>query len=122
MFYFTDKGWQVFEKKIRYKEIIEIYDESSEKYEGKEDLQVENILLTEEQQKRLDVVKHVQSAGVDDIKEYVFEGKISDTRLVEMQSAIRKEQTRQKLMMLLESGTLTPEEIKDLEDMIGSQP
>ena len=35
---------------------------------------------------------------------------------------IRKEQTRQKLLMLLESGTLTPEEIKDIEDMIGGEP
>ena len=54
MFYFTDKGWQVFDKKISYR--------------------------------------------------------------------IRKEQTRQKLLMLLESGTLTPEEIKDIEDMIGGEP
>ena len=122
MFYFTDKGWQVFDKKISYRETIEVYDTTSDKYQGKDDLMVEEIILTEEQQKRFDVVKHVQSAGVDDIRKYVFEGKVDDPGLVEMQAAIRKEQTRQKLLMLLESGTLTPEEIKDIEDMIGGEP
>lgn len=122
MFYFTDKGWQVFDKKISYRETIEVYDTTSDKYQGKDDLMVEDIALTEEQQKRFNVVKHVQSAGVDDIRKYVFEGKVDDPGLVEMQAAIRKEQTRQKLLMLLESGTLTPEEIKDIEDMIGGEP
>lgn len=122
MFYFTDKGWQVFDKKISYRETIEVYDTTSDKYQGKDDLMVEDIALTEEQQKRFNVVKHVQSAGVDDIKKYVFEGKVDDPGLLEMQNAIRKEQTRQKLLMLLESGTLTPEEIKDIEDMIGGEP
>ena len=122
MFYFTDKGWQVFDKKISYRETIEVYDTTSDKYQGKDDLQVEDVALTEEQQKRFDVVKHVQSAGVDDIRKYVLEGKVDDPGLVEMQTAIRKEQTRQKLLMLLESGTLTPEEIKDIEDMIGGEP
>ena len=114
MFYFTDKGWQAFEKKISYKEIVEVYDTTSDKYQGKDDLMVEEIILTEEQQKRFDVVKHVQSAGVGDIRKYVFAGKVDDPGL--------KEQTRQKLLMLLESGTLTPEEIKDIEDMIGGEP
>lgn len=122
MFYFTDKGWQVFDEKISYRETIEVYDTTSDKYQGKDDLMVEEIILTEEQQKRFDAVKHVQSAGVDDIKKYVFEGKVDDPGLVEMQNAIRKEQTRQKLLMLLESGTLTPEEIKAIEDMIGGEP
>ena len=38
MFYFTDKGWQVFDKKISYRETIEVYDTTSDKYQGKDDL------------------------------------------------------------------------------------
>ena len=116
MFYLTPEGWKPFKKSIQYKELVQVYDDSDENYQGKQDLISADIALTEEQLRRLETIKFVSSMGVEDVWEYVFDNTVEDTELVELRSEIKAEETRQKLIKLIRWDELTNEEMLDLID------
>lgn len=116
MFYFTPEGWKPFKKSIQYTELVQVYDDSDEKYQGKQDLISADIALTEEQLRRLETIKFVSSMGVEDVRKYVFDNTVEDTELVELRSEIKAEETRQKLIKLVRWDELTNEEMLDLID------
>jgi hypothetical protein len=116
MFYFTPEGWKPFKKSITYKETVQVYDESDESYQDKQDMMSADIALTEEQLRRLETIRVVSSMGVEDVRKYVFDNVVEDLDLVEVQSEIRAEETRQKLARLIRWDEITNEEMLDLID------
>lgn len=116
MFYFTPEGWKPFKKSIQYTELVQVYDESDENYQDKQDLVSEEIALTEEQLRRLETIKFVSSMGVEDVKKYVFDNVVEDPDLEEVQAEVKAEETRQKIARLVNWDTLSTEDMLDLVD------
>ena len=116
MFYLTPEGWKPFKKSIQYKELVQVYDDSDENYQDKQDLISADIALTDEQLRRLETIKFVSSMGVEDVRKYVFDNTVEDAELVELRSEIKAEETRQKLIKLVRWDELTNEEMLDLID------
>ncbi|WP_313127525.1 carbohydrate-binding protein [Proteiniclasticum ruminis] len=116
MFYFTPDGWKIFPKKITYTQEVETYDMSDEPYQEFSNVQSEDVILTEEQLRRFETIKNVQSIGIEDIKKFVFEQKVEDEGLVDLQSEVKAEETRQKLARLIRWDEITSEDMMDLID------
>lgn len=116
MFYFTPEGWKPFKKSIQYTELVQVYDDSDENYQGKHNFTSEDITLTEEQLRRLETIKFVSSMGVEDVRKYVFDNIVEDVELVDARSEIKAEETRQKLIRLVRWDEISNEEMLDLLD------
>jgi len=116
MFYLSEEGWKPFKKTITFKETVHLYDNSDEAYKDKEEMMSTDIALIEEQLRRLETIKHIEAMGIEDVKNYVLNGEISDDYLVEMKQEVKAEETRQKLARLIRWDELTTEEMKDLID------
>lgn len=116
MFYFTPEGWKPFKKSITYKETVQVFDESDESYQDKQDMMSADIALTEEQLRRLETIKFISSMGVEDVQKYVFDNVVEDPDLVEVHSEIKAEETMQKLARLIRWDEITTEEMLDLID------
>uniref|UniRef100_UPI0037C6D88F carbohydrate-binding protein n=1 Tax=Proteiniclasticum sp. TaxID=2053595 RepID=UPI0037C6D88F len=115
-FYFTSEGWKIFPKKITYTQEVETFDMSDEAYQGFSNVRTEDIILTDEQLRRFETIKHIQSMGIEDIKKFVFEEKVEDEDLIELQLEIKAEETRQKLARLIRWDEITTEDMIDLID------
>lgn len=77
MFYQRDGLWEVFPRKITYKEKKEMYDLTLEAYENNPNytfVTVEDVVLSQAETERLHLVKNVESASIEDIRKYVIEG------------------------------------------------
>lgn len=116
MFYFTPEGWKPYTKSIRYTELVQVYDNSDENYQDKQNFTSEDITLTEEQLRRLETIKLVSSMGVEDVKKYVFDSVVEDPDLVEVQAEVKAEETRQKIARLVNWDALSTEDMLDLVD------
>ena len=116
MFYFTPEGWKPFKKSIQYKELVQVYDDSDENYQDKQNLVSEDITLTEEQLRRLETIKFVSSMGVEDVKKYVFDNVVEDPDLAEVQAEVKAEEARQKIARLVNWDTISTEDMLDLVD------
>lgn len=119
MFYFTKEGWKPFENKITYKETKEVYDNDVDAYTGNPDLSEVTIIpvvLTEEQLKRLETIKYIESMGDKDVQKYVFDNIVEDMDLVDLKMEVKAEETRKKLINLIRWDELTTEEMLDLVD------
>ena len=117
MFKFTpEEGWKPFKKTIQYKELVQVYDDSDEDYQDKQDLISADIALTEEQLRRLETIKFVSSMGIEDVRKYVFDNVVEDVSLVDANQVIKAEESRQKLARLIRWDELTTDEMLDLVD------
>lgn len=116
MFYFTPEGWKPFKKSIEYTELVQVYDNSDENYQDKQNLVSEDITLTEEQLRRLETIKFVSSVGVEDVKKYVFENVVEDPDLAEVQAEVKAEEARQRIARLVNWDTISTEDMLDLVD------
>lgn len=116
MFYYTPEGWKIFPKKIKYTQEVETFDMSEEPYQRFAEVRSEEVTLTDEQLRRFETIRHIESMGIDDVVAYVFEKKIEDPLLVDMQSEIVAEEIRQKLARLIRWDEITTEEMLDLID------
>lgn len=116
MFYFTPEGWKTFKKVITYTEKVTTYDETDDPYLEKTSMMSADLSFTDEQLKRLDVIKHIGSMSLEAVKEYVFNNEVNDENLVELKVEVKAEETRQKLTKLIRWDELTTEEMLDLID------
>lgn len=114
MFYFSDDGWKPFTKKITFTETVEVYGDDPDAYTGKPDLFVEDVLLTDEQMRRLEIIRRIQSIGLDDVRKYVLEGILEDDSLLEVKREIDEEATREKLKTYVPWDELTTEQMESL--------
>ena len=119
MFYFTKEGWKPFKNKITYKETKEIYDNDPIAYTGNSNLSEVNIIpvvLTDEQLKRLETIKYIETMGDKDVQKYVFDNVVEDLDLVDLKMEVKAEETRRKLINLIRWDELSSEEMLDLVD------
>lgn len=72
MFYYNGESWLPFKKKISYTETIVVYDNDSAPHQGKENLEVEEIELTNSQLYRLEAIKNAGNLSIQEVENYVF--------------------------------------------------
>ena len=72
MLKFDGEKWQVYKKKVSYLAPYSFYTDEAELDSSWIDAKVENIQLTEEQQKRLSQVETFESAGIDELTDYIL--------------------------------------------------
>ena len=117
-YYIPEKGWMPHSKKISFKESKTVYSGSADDFSGPEysEIVIEEIVLTDEQKKRLDTIRNVENAGIDDVKNYVLNGVVLDDQLTVLKEEIKREQYRKRLINLIDWSSVSKEEVVDLLD------
>lgn len=129
MFYFDDK-WKAFTKKATYTEKVVEYDNDTIRFQGKDNLDITDIILTNEQLKRLEVVKTIKDMGIDALTKYVMtdELPVDNPSMVE---ADKQARTRKAILSVIDVSTIPPEtliesgltkEWKDTEYFTAGEP
>lgn len=118
MLKFDGEKWELYRKKISYKAPYEFYtDDEVEIAEDWVDVRVETLDLDLEQLKRLEQVQYFENAGVDDLVDYILEGKIplEDFGLKEkiIEEQIQDDKT-QMVKSLTDFENASPEELDKL--------
>ena len=72
MLKFDGEKWQLYKKKVSYLAPYSFYTDEVELDNSWIDAKVESIQLTEEQQKRLNQVETFESAGIDELTDYIL--------------------------------------------------
>lgn len=120
MFYFGSEGWEAYAKKINFKEPKEVYDNNAETYrENPAYIEVteEDIILTEEQNQRLHMIKKFQNLDYNDVRKYVMDG---DTALLsnpEVYETVGRIEKERKLFSIIDWDTITREEMLYVADV-----
>ena len=72
MLKFDGEKWQLYKKRVSYLAPYSFYTDEVEVDSSWIDAKVENIQLTEEQQKRLSQVETFENAGIDELTDYIL--------------------------------------------------
>lgn len=116
MFYYTPEGWKPFSKVITYMEKITAYDDTDEPYLDKAGMMSAEVSLTDDELKRLDIIKHIGSMSLEAVKDYVFNNQVIDDNLIELKAEVKAEAQLQKLAKFIKWDELTTEEMMELVD------
>lgn len=114
MFYLTDEGWKLFNKSITFKETVQIYDTSDDAYHEKEGMISADVILSNEQLRRLNIIRNINTIDLGDVKNYVLYGSVSDKHRMDIGREVRAEETRQKLAKFIQWEELSTEEMLGL--------
>ncbi len=109
MFYFDGTRWQPFENKITYTHTIKEYDNDTTRFEGKDNLTIEKVTLTDEQLARLEVIRH-NDIDLSDVIEYVMNGVIESEKIERADKANR---SRMAILAQIDPTTIEPELLKE---------
>ena len=118
MLKFDGEKWELYRKKVSYKAPYEFYtDDEVDIAEDWVDVEVETIDLDLEQLKRFEQIQYFENAGVDDLVDYILEGKIP-LEDFGLKDKIIEEQIQDDKTQMVKSFTdfenATPEELDKL--------
>ena len=108
MFYYKD-GWKPYEKKVTYTETVTAYENDIAQFQGKDNLTVTDLTLTDEQLARLEVIRH-EDMSLRDVIEYVMNGVIESEKIERADKANR---SRMAILAQIDPTTIEPELLKE---------
>ncbi len=108
MFYYKD-GWKPYEKKVTYTETVTAYENDTAQFQGKDNLTVTDLTLTDEQLARLEVIRH-EDMSLRDVIEYVMSGVIESEKIERADKANR---SRMAILAQIDPTTIEPELLKE---------
>ena len=108
MFYYKD-GWKPYEKKVTYTETVTAYENDIAQFQGKDNLTVTDLTLTDEQLARLEVIRH-EDMSLRDVIEYVMNGVIESEKIERADKANR---SRMAILAQIDPTTIDPELLKE---------
>ena len=108
MFYYKD-GWKPYEKKVTYTETVTAYENDIAQFQGKDNLTVTDMNLTDEQLARLEVIRH-EDMSLRDVIEYVMNGVIESEKIERADKANR---SRMAILAQIDPTTIDPELLKE---------
>ena len=108
MFYYKD-GWKPYEKKVTYTETVTAYENDTAQFQGKDNLTVTDLTLTDEQLARLEVIRH-EDMSLRDVIEYVMNGVIESEKIERADKANR---SRMAILAQIDPTTIEPELLKE---------
>ena len=118
MFYYDNGRWTPFAKKVSYTETIVDYDNDTYRFEGKDNLVVEDLALTPEELIRLETIKNVDRISLVDVIAYVKGGELRDEPSAELIQAEEVVEERKALKSLVDVNTAQVETLRKMKVLI----
>lgn len=119
MFFLRDGRWEVFPKKISYKEQKIMYDMSDAIYKvnpNYSDVVTTSVVLTPEQIARFELVRGAKDSSMVDIEKYVFDEVVNPLTENNLPQVIQENKAKKRLEALIPWDEITAEELNDLID------
>lgn len=113
MFYIRDDKWGVFPKKIEFKTKHTVYDMEASGYEEDEnntEIVINDVILTDEQKARFELIRNSKDLSIDEVREYVLNNDILETNY-EMDNAVNHAKVLKEMEKYLQWDNLGQETI-----------
>lgn len=118
MFYFKDGRWRPFTKKATYTKTIEEYDNDVLRFEGKDNLIIEDAVFTEDELIKLEIIKNVEHISLVDVIAFVKGSELRDEKSPELIEAEAAEEERAMLTELIDIDTTPAEVLQKMKVLI----
>lgn len=110
MIYFNGERWMPFENIISFTEKNVVFDNDTERYKGKKDLQIKPFKLSIEEAKRLEDIKNITTMSIVDLEKYIKGEPMLEEPSAEMQEALHKATEKKSIREAINFETV-PDEI-----------
>lgn len=111
MFYYDGNRWRPFNKKVSYTQTVTEYDNDTSRFEGLDNLQITDNLLTDQELVRLEIIKNVSNMSLRDVINYVKGDELSEAPPAELVEAEERHQEREAIKSLINMETAPAEQI-----------
>ena len=115
MIYFNGERWMPFENIISFTEKMVVFDNDTERYKGKKDLQITTFKLSIEEAKRLEDIKNVTTMSIVDIEKYIKGEPMLEEQSAEMQEALQKAVEKKSIREAINFETVPDETLLTLD-------
>lgn len=119
MFFIRDGKWEIFPKKISYKEKKVVYDIDDTMYRNNpnnSEVVVTMVELTPEQIERFELIRNASECSITDIEKFVFNDVVNPLTENNLLEVIQAAKSRKRLESMVRWDEVTEEEIADLID------
>lgn len=119
MFFIRDGKWEIFPKKISYKEKKVVYDIDDTMYRNNpnnSEVVVTMVELTPEQIERFELIRNASECSISDIEKFVYHDVVNPLTENNLPEVIQAAKSRKRLESMVRWDEVTEEEIADLID------
>lgn len=118
MFYYDGKRWRPYPYKITYTEQVTVFDTDPVVYANKDNVEAQEVTLSEEQRMRLESVAHVTTMSLDSLIRHVMGEDVPEVSSVEFSEAKRVHDERQALKSIIDPDKVPAGQLRKMGILI----
>lgn len=118
MFYYDGNRWRLYPYKITYTEQVTVFDSDPNQYVNKDNVEAQEVTLSEEQRMRFESVAHVTTMSLDSMIRHVMGEDVPEVSSAEFSVAKRIHDERQALKSIIDPDKVPVGQLRKMDILI----